>query len=235
MDPIVIAHRFRGPFDSGNGGYSCGVVGARIGGEAEVTLRAKPPLDVSMEVEQKSDGSIAMRHGDLLVAEGRPAKLELEVPEPVDFERAALAEKDYVYLAHHPYAECFVCGTKRPHGDGLAIYPGPIAERRIVASTWLPDPTLGEIGSDNVRPEFVWSALDCPSWHGVNSFHGGAFFGLLGRLTAKIESVPKVGERCVVIGWEIGLEKRKLFGGSAVFGEDGRRIGAARATWILDK
>ena len=40
---IVIDRRFRGPAESGNGGYACGVF-AR-GEEAEVTLRLPPPLE----------------------------------------------------------------------------------------------------------------------------------------------------------------------------------------------
>jgi len=42
---VTIDRRFRGPSDSGNGGYVCGVVAALVGGPAEVTLRSPPPLD----------------------------------------------------------------------------------------------------------------------------------------------------------------------------------------------
>jgi hypothetical protein len=237
---IVIARRFRGPVDSGNGGYTTGLIGSLIGSEAEVTLRAPPPLDTPLDLEQDEQGALVMREGDRLIAEGRAAELELEVEEAVDYEEAARAEKDYAWrdVRQHPYPECFVCGPARPAGDGLAIHPGPIEGRRIVASTWIPDPTLAAADSDLARPEFVWAALDCPTWHGVHTFRRAELAGrgaLLGRLTARIEAAPRIGERCVVIGWELGLEGRKVFGGSAVFGADGRRLGAAKGTWILTK
>jgi hypothetical protein len=48
MTAITVPHRFRGPSDSGNGGYSCGVIAAHAGNPAEVTLRRPPPLDTPM-------------------------------------------------------------------------------------------------------------------------------------------------------------------------------------------
>jgi hypothetical protein len=41
MAPLVIASRFCGLPDSGNGGYVCGFVAARLGGQAEITLPAR--------------------------------------------------------------------------------------------------------------------------------------------------------------------------------------------------
>jgi hypothetical protein len=35
-----------------------------------------------------------------------------------------------------------------------------------------------------------------------------------------------------VLGWPLGEEGRKLYAGTALFGEDGRVLGAGRATWI---
>ena len=46
MPAVMIPRRFNGPPDSGNGGYSCGVVAALLDAPAvEVTLRAPPPLE----------------------------------------------------------------------------------------------------------------------------------------------------------------------------------------------
>jgi hypothetical protein len=36
----------------------------------------------------------------------------------------------------------------------------------------------------------------------------------------------------VVTAWSLGEEGRKLYAGTALHGEDGRLLGAARATWI---
>ena len=55
---------------------------------------------------------------------------------------------------------------------------------------------------------------------------------LLGRFAARIDELPDVGERCVVVGWPLGEEGRKLYAGTALYGEDGRPLARARATWI---
>jgi hypothetical protein len=47
MAPLVIASRFCGPPDSGNHGYVCGLVAARLGGQAEVTLPARPAMSAT--------------------------------------------------------------------------------------------------------------------------------------------------------------------------------------------
>ena len=44
---VIIPSRFNGPPDSGNGGYSCGVLAAFIDGPARVRLHVPPPLDKS--------------------------------------------------------------------------------------------------------------------------------------------------------------------------------------------
>jgi hypothetical protein len=49
--PLVIAPRFCGPPDSGNGGYVCGLIAGRLGEQTEMTLRAPPPLATPMTVE----------------------------------------------------------------------------------------------------------------------------------------------------------------------------------------
>jgi hypothetical protein len=40
MLTMTIPHRFRGPPNSGKGGYVCGMLARNIAGAAEVTLRA---------------------------------------------------------------------------------------------------------------------------------------------------------------------------------------------------
>ena len=94
----------------------------------------------------------------------------------------------------------------------------------VVAAPWTPDETThGE--------EFVWAALDCPGAYATGAVGRGE--PLLGRLTARVDAVPEPGERCVVVGWSLGEEGRKLFAGTALFGAGDRLLGAARAVWIL--
>jgi hypothetical protein len=91
-----------------------------------------------------------------------------------------------------------------------------------VACPWTPT---------EVTPELVWAALDCPGAIAVGYPDRGET--LLGRFAVEIDALPRVGERYVVVGWPLGEEGRKLYAGTALFGEDGRQLASARATWIL--
>ena len=58
MAPSIIAPRFCGPPGSGNGGYVCGLIADRPSGQAEITLRAPPPLATPITVERRAEGSV---------------------------------------------------------------------------------------------------------------------------------------------------------------------------------
>ena len=219
---IVIERRFRGPSESGNGGYTCGLVAAFVDGPAEVTLRLPPPLDCRLQVERDGEAVRVLDDG-ALVAEARPARVELEAVEPPSFEAARAAALPHGDL-DSPFPECFVCGAHRDAGYGLRIFAGPFGDGRV-AATWVPADGLE-------APEFVWAALDCPG-----AYAGGFGVGergtlVLGRLAARVDAVPRAGERCVVVGWPLGEEGRKVYAGTALYGEGNRLLGVARATWI---
>jgi len=168
MTSIIIDKRYCGPPNSGNGGYVCGRLARRISGGAEVTLRAPPPLDRPLDVVATDDGLWELRDGATVVAAGRPANLELTRLETASFDEAAEAELLTPVKPHeHPLPRCFVCGPARTEGDGLRIFAGPLVRQSrngsvVLAATWTPDPTLAaEDGL--VAPEFLWSALDCPT------------------------------------------------------------------------
>jgi hypothetical protein len=210
---VVIARRFRGPRESGNGGYSCGLVAAGVGHPAEVTLRLPPPLERPLRFEDRR-----LWDGDALVAEVSPTQLDLDLPDAVSFADATeAAEPDL----ESPFPECFVCGHERE--DGLRIFAAPVSGRDVVASPWVPTP-------DFCSPEFVWAALDCPGAYATGVLGRGTV--VLGRLAADVRRVPEPGERCVVVGWPLGVEGRKHFAGTVLYGEDGDVLGVARATWI---
>lgn len=219
MMELVIERKFRGPTGSANGGYTCGLLASFMHGPAEVTLRVPPPLERPLEVV--TDGPLELRDGEQLVAEAVATELDVDVPEPISYEDASAAElpdgdRESVF------PECFVCGWKRE--DGLRIYAGPVEGRQLVAATWIPR-------EDVISSEFVWAALDCPGAYAVEFGQRGN--PVLGRLAGRVEHLPHAGERCVVVGWPLGEEGRKLYAGTALFGEDGRLLGAARATWIV--
>jgi hypothetical protein len=231
LDTIFIAPRFHGPPTSANGGYACGLVAGAVGGPTECTLRAPPPLNVPLDVQRDDGNRVIVCHEQLVVAEGRPSVVELSVPDAVDFDTASAASRNYVGFKRHPYPNCFVCGPNRAQGDGLRIFPGAVPERGVAAGPWVPDPSLAD-ETGHIRPEIVWSALDCPSWFGAGAFSSYEGSILLGRLSGQVHERPRAGERCVCMGWLLGEEGRKFQCGSALFAEDGRVLARARATWI---
>jgi hypothetical protein len=212
---IVIDSRFRGPDDSGNGGYSCGVIAREHGGEElEVTLRLPPPLDEWLRLDD--DGRVWDDHA--LVAEVREGAVELEPPPPVGWDEAVAAQAPDL---DSPFPHCFVCGHART--DGLHIHAGAVEGREVVAAPW-------QVAPDTVGPEFVWAALDCPGAYATGVLGRGPI--VLGRLTARVGRVPEAGERCVVVGWPLESEGRKHGAGTALFTDAVELLGLARALWI---
>ncbi len=231
---MEIAARYCGPSTSANGGYACGVVASLIDGDAEVTLRAPPPLGRPLTLE-RADGGARLLDGAELVATGVPTTLALEPPPPVSFAEAERAARRYPWIhGQHPFARCFVCGPERGAGDGLRIFPGAVEGRAIAAAPFVPDASLAD-DDGRVRREIVWATLDCPSWFGFHCFHAFDDGVLLGRLAARILDRPRVGERCVAQGWFIAREGRKIHCGSALFADGGALYAVARATWIVLK
>jgi hypothetical protein len=234
MDTLRIEDRFCGPPGTGNGGYVAGRLAAFFGAgtTVEVTLRRPVPLRCTLEVGVTA-GGVALREedGTTLVEVRQLASMPTEVPPSPGCVAAAQASRAFAGFASHSFPHCFVCGTARGHGDGLRIFPGPVtAVAGTCAAPWIPDASLaGEDG--RIRPEFLWSALDCP---GASAL-GGATEArplLLGRITGRLFHDLWAGEAAVVHAWCLGREGRKQFAGSAVHGADGRLCGLATAIWF---
>jgi len=220
METLMIDARFNGPDGSANGGYTCGRIAALLGGDAEVTLRSPPPLERPLAVERDGDG-FRILDGETLVAEAVPGSIELDVPDPPSWDEAERAAARYPGFEEHAFPRCFVCGPEREPRDGLRVFAGPLGDERF-AATW---------EANEVRPEFVWAALDCPGAIAVGFPDRGET--LLGRFAVAIDELPEPGARCVVLAWPLGEDGRKLYAGTALFGESGRALARARATWIV--
>ena len=223
-NPIIfIPRRFRGPAESGNGGYVCGLLAAFVEADAvEVTLRQPPPLDRSLVVMQEDDRT-RLLDGEFLVADAVAADLDLEVPTAIPWDDAVAASAEYVGFEEHAFPECFVCGPAREPGDGLRVFAGPVTDG-LVAAPWI---------AREVAPEIVWAAIDCPGAFAVGVSARGET--VLGRMTARVVHLPVEGERCVSIGWLLGEEGRKLYAGTALFAETGELFALARQTWIVPR
>ncbi len=239
LGTVTIDRRFRGPAESGNGGYVCGRVAAFLSDPAEVTLRVPPPLEYTMPVEPLDGGSVRVVDGETIVAEGQATTLAVEVPPVVSIEEARDAGSRNPARESpeiHIFPECFTCGPSREVGDGLRIIPGPVTEEaELVADSWTPDDSL--VADDGaIPPEIVWAALDCTSYFGgtVRSWAQGGDTPpyVLGRLAASVRRRPEAGEQLVALGWPLGEDGRKFFASSAIVDPDGEAVGVARATWI---
>ena len=99
----------------------------------------------------------------------------------------------------------YVCGMLARHIPGAAEValraPPPLETELSVVEVGAGRWELRH-GTATIAPEFVWSALDCPTGYvclfdrETRRFNGLPI--LTGTLSARIEARPRPGERCVV-------------------------------------
>lgn len=222
-EPLTIPQRFHGPRRSGNGGWTAGALAERLAGTgtaSTVALRLPPPLETPLKIEERETGLAAV-HDGRTVAEARVAAADLEPVAAVSAAEAADAQTRYPGFEKHPFPTCFACGPDREEGDGLHIFPGPVAgDASRVATTWTPY---------DVTVPIAWAALDCS---------GGWASGVderpmvLGTMTARIDRLPVSGEQHVVVGTLRREEGRKAFTASSLYAPDGALIATAEHVWI---
>jgi hypothetical protein len=253
LTDLIIPSRFRGPPSSGNGGYSAGAVAAYAGQECpddhaqpwptvSVTLLAPPPLEVPMTLTPGDDGGVVASYDGKPVLAARCSHDEVLDVEPVAPDDARAAMTSYSGLDHHPFPTCFSCGTGREPGDGLRIFPGRVSDvasedgrRARVGAAWTPDPTVAEdfhaYADEHPRASLpvTWAALDC-----VGGWAGDLEERLmvLARMTARIDSLPVIGEEHVLVGMGRGQDGRKTWTSSTMYDADGRVVGTAEHLWI---
>jgi hypothetical protein len=237
---ITIDAIYNGPENSGNGGYCCGLFAQALqeqqslAGDTviEVTLRKPIPLDTDMKAEAH-DEKLKFTDPDAnLIAIARLNEKPLPAPiTPPQLSATIEASKNYVGFDFHPYASCFVCGTERHQGDGLQIFPGRLNEQQVVVAPWQPFAALAD---DNgmIKKEFIWAALDCPSYYGVllDTSRDNA---LLGRMSLQIfEQAISVNQQYIIAAWPEGSNGRKHYGIAALYSLEGKCLAIARGTWI---
>jgi hypothetical protein len=227
MTSFVVPNRFCGPPDSGNGGYTCGMVAKELGGAVECTLRMPVPLNVSLRIERTEKGAV-LRDDDKVVIEAVPTTVDIDPPATISFEAATTAMASSAALdPRHPFPTCFVCGPKRGVHDGLRIFPAPIAGGQYAAA-WVPD---HEFGDDQhiLRSEFLWAAMDCPT--GFASGFPSVGKLVTGRLAVEQLRPILTGENCVLMSWPLGVEGRKHFSAACLYQQE-ELCAVGRATWI---
>ncbi len=143
METVVIDRRFRGPPNSGNGGYVCGLIAKHIQGGAEVPLRAPPPLDRPLKLVENADSAVELRENDRLLGIGRKASVDVTNVPIITLPEAEEAASKIPYdESTHKLPTCFVCGPSRAYPHGLHILAGPSSRRNgesvVFASPWTP-------------------------------------------------------------------------------------------------
>lgn len=237
-DALRIDRRFNGPPGSGNGGWVGGALARRLpAGAVSVALRAPPPLDRALQLHPSPEGGVRLHDGDTLLAEAQPAALEVEVPSSPGFDAAnaagAIARmRAASRVAGAAYTHCFGCGIARE--DGLRIIPGPVGDDGLVATAWTPSAALAE-PDGTVGTEVVWAALDCPA--GVAWSHQlGIWPAMMTvRMTASVDHSVPAGVPCIVVGWPIARDGRKLHAGTAIFDRSGRILARSLQLWLLPR
>jgi hypothetical protein len=235
---IVIPARFNGPARSGTGGFVSGSLAEQVpdaeGHAVEVTLHRPPPLDAPLRVST-DDGVTTLADDEGPVGTARRVDVDLEAVDAVPPDVATDAMLRYPGLGHHPFPTCFACGPDRAEDDGLHIFPGPVGgDRGYVASLWVPQPSHAESsdlvdGVQRCGSGTTWAALDCVGgWS--EDLEGRPC--VLGRMTARVDALPVVGEQHVVVGRHLAGDGRKSFTASTLYDADGRVVAAARHTWI---
>ncbi len=245
ISTLTVAKRFNGPPNSGNGGYVAGLLAGELlrrrpgPAAVEVTLRSALPLERPLTVHDRPDGGVSLHDGDKLLAEAVGTTLDLDLPEAPTLEAAVAAgvtgrlrlRQD----AANPYLQCFGCGVSRHAHDGLRIVPSPVGAGEVVASDWTPARTFAD-ARGRVADEIVWTALDCPAgsaW-GYRLGNGAASL-LTGRITLAITGPVHAGEACVVAGWPLHREGRKLHAATALFDGKGRPLAFSRQLWFAPR
>lgn len=220
---LRIPARYCGPSESANGGWVSGALALRIDAPTvTVRLSVPPPLEKDLTLVALGPGEgVELRDGQTLVALARPARPLTPPPgrAAVSYDVALAASRGFPGRVNHAYPRCFACGTDRP--DALQLESGPVpGHPGLFAAPWEPR---------EVDPRIVWAALDCP---GAWVAGAGERYLLLGSLTAQIDLLPQVGDRCVVTSWVDRREGRKSFTGCLLLDDDGAVLAQSQATWI---
>lgn len=237
---MIVERRYAGPPSMGHGGYVAGALVDRVGphdGPIQVTLRRPVPLDTELELVDLDEGpGVELRRDGEVIADAAPAEdrstitdLDIPLPPSLDAARDAAVHSPSLYddgRGVHP--TCFGCGNRRDDDEGLRVFAGPVEVdgRAQVAGVW-------RAGSDGRTSDgWLLAALDCP---GAFAFIAeGTRAGLLGRIVFQRldhDPIDPPAEH-VVTGWQIGVDGRKMFAGTALFDATGRCLAAAKATWF---
>lgn len=236
---LVVKGQYNGPPNSGNGGYSCGLFARchpSYGAKAlQVTLRNPVPLDQNLQVQPVAS-ALEVRKGDTLIGVVSETSIDIEPLPAPGLSQAKAAEERFIGFTEHPFPTCFVCGPERTAGDGLRLFTGQVHDNNgtatnTVAASWIPYPALAD-AQGCLKPEFIWAALDCPTYFGafIGKPHTPAVLGkqavfiFRDRLYADVPYILQ--------SWPLSQDGRKHLSAGALYTAGGECVAICRATWV---
>ena len=229
----TISSQFNGPRNSGNGGYTCGLLAHRLMERAKdatviaSTLRKPPPLDTPLGWREGERSVTLVDESDGVIGVAEPGTFVADPPECPNLETAWRATNAYEGHRYHPFDTCFTCGTARVEGDGLRVFSGPLGNNQV-AAVWTPHEAFAN-PDGRLGYEIVWAAMDCPgSW----AAHIDKMPMVLGRMTAVVDVFPLAGEQCIVVGGLVRVEGRKHFTNTALYSANGALLAYAEQIWV---
>lgn len=223
---IRVASPYQGITGVAHGGYLAGLLAGNADEPVQVTLRRPPPLETPLVVK---DGLLVDETGQIIMETAPTAPADGVAPPPLEEVRSRAPHPRF---ADHPYADCFMCGTRS--ADGFALRVSPPDRDGVVAGVWVPSGRLLNDG-DTVGPEFVWAAVDCLSvWAFADHWTDLEWWpALTGRISVQ-QLVPLHRETEYVAAAKVKTrEGRKITVDAALTDAHGRVCAKGQALWIV--
>jgi hypothetical protein len=231
---IIIDRRYEGPTDLTLGGYISGIMAIHLDtNTVEVTMRKPTYMERPLILDTISPDRVFLYDGETLLNEARPVELDFEIPKPISLEQAKKASRRQTIAA---FPNCFGCGSARSEDDGLHLRSGPVEGMKMVAVDWIPRAAaVGAKEGETVPETMVLTAMECPIGKAMElqSMKKPGESAVLGRMTTKINSLPKVGEQCYFMGWPIERAGRRIELAGTLNNEMGEILVICRLTFIV--
>jgi len=231
---ITISRHFEGPTDMTLGAYISGLMSVHLDSDTvEVTMRKPTRMERPLILDTSVDDRVFLFDGDVLLNEARPVSLEMERPDPITLEQAKGASRRETVAA---FPNCFGCGSARTQENGLHLRSGPVKGRDVVAIDWTPSTaTVGVSAGEYVPETMVLTAMECPIAKAMElkNMRSPDEVAVLGRMTTKVNALPRVGELYFFMGWPIERVRRRIEMAGTLNDESGRVLAMTRLTFVV--